>query len=153
MSGSNDSIAIDTGALVELLGKTSLGSKFKDLVLKDPAYRQFHVSPITVMELLYLSGRTAGFSNAREKVNEFIKPFIVCDERVLRVEAARVKTTLPIALADCYSIALGLVMDMPVYMKREAEIDAIFQKGPFPFPVDIRFIDDLAARDDLEKEG
>jgi predicted nucleic acid-binding protein len=128
---------------MEILGNTQLGETVKNVVLKDPSLQQFFLSPLAVTELLYLVARTAGFPAARQQVEGFVKVFDICDEKELRIEAARIKTSLALALADCYTLAIGSLRGAPVYFKREAEFDAVLNKGPFPFPIDLRFIDDL----------
>lgn len=136
-----DSAGIDTGTLIELLGNTELGNKFKVQVLEDTNLQNFYLSPITVAELLYLLGRKLGFSKAQQIIGDFIKPFIICEEKELRIEAARLKADHTISLADCYSLSIGIMKIIPVYLKRESEMEEILQKGKLP--IDIRFIDDL----------
>ena len=136
-----DSAGIDTGTLMELLGNTAMGVKFKEQVLEDTNLQDFYLSPITVAELLYLLGRKLGFPKAQQTIGDFIKPFIICDEKELRIEAARLKMDHAISLADCYSLSIGVVKTIPVYMKRESEMDELLQN--VNLPIDIRFIDDL----------
>jgi hypothetical protein len=141
MSEINDSIGIDTGVLIELLGKTPLGITFDDVILKDPKLQHFYLSPLTIMELLYLSGRKLGFTEAQYQIGEFIKPFIICDEIELRIEAAKMKMAYGISIADCYSLAIGMIKSIPIYMKRESEIEILLKN--VSIPVEIYFIDDL----------
>ncbi|NMC05328.1 MAG: type II toxin-antitoxin system VapC family toxin [Candidatus Lokiarchaeota archaeon] len=134
---------LDTSVLIEVLGKTQLGETIKNVVLKDPAMERFYISPLAVTELLYLVARTAGFQMALQQVEGFTKVFTICEENELRIEAARIKTTLALSLADCYALAIGRLRGIPVYFKRESEFDAILKKGSIPFPIDLRFVDDL----------
>ncbi|MBN2153149.1 MAG: PIN domain-containing protein [Candidatus Lokiarchaeota archaeon] len=134
---------LDTSVLMEILGNTQLGETVKNVVLKDPAMERFYISPIAVTELLYLVARTAGFQMALQQVEGFTKVFTICDEKRLRIEAARIKSALALSLADCYALAIGSLRGILVYFKRESEFDAILKKGPIPFPIDLRFVDDL----------
>ena len=138
-----NSAVLDTSVLMEVLGNTRLGETVKNVVLKDPAMERFYISPLAVTELLYLVARTAGFQVALQQVEGFTKVFTICEEKELRVEAARMKTALALSLADCYALAIGSLRGIPVYFKREMEFDAMLKKGPIPFPIDLRFVDDL----------
>ncbi|HME52425.1 MAG TPA: PIN domain-containing protein [Candidatus Lokiarchaeia archaeon] len=141
MNASENSAGIDTGALLELLGNTTMGSTFKEKVINDPDLENFYLSPLTVAELLYLLGRKEGFSSAQQTVTDFLKPFIICDEKELRSEAARLKTDHAISLADCYVLAIGIVKKIPIYIKRESEIEDVILL--VSKTIDIHFIDDL----------
>ncbi|MEX2714882.1 MAG: type II toxin-antitoxin system VapC family toxin [Candidatus Sigynarchaeum springense] len=140
---STNSAVLDTSVLLEILGNTRLGETIKNVVLKDPAMERFYISPIAVTELLYLVARTVDFQVARQRVEGFTRVFTICDEKELRIEAARIKSILALSLADCYALAIGSLQGIPVYFKRESEFDAILKKGPIPLPIDLRFVDDL----------
>jgi predicted nucleic acid-binding protein len=129
MTEKSNSIAIDTGILLELFGKTPLGLKFKHEILLNPIYHEFVISPLTVMELLYILGRKVGFTQAKTILDDFlVSPFLIPDEKVLREDAAKLKINFGIALADCYSLAIGIVHHIPVFMKKEKEISKILKK-------------------------
>jgi len=82
-----------------------------------------------------------GFEQAKKTVTGFLNEFILSDEAPLREEAAKLKCKFAISIADCYSIALAIIKNVPLYMKREIEIDSVLQENELP--AQIKFIDDL----------
>ncbi|MHA1521166.1 MAG: PIN domain-containing protein [Promethearchaeota archaeon] len=136
-----NSIVVDTGALLELLAKSSMGQKFKEQILEKRTSTDIFISPLTVTELLYILGRLEGFEEGKHIVQEFVEPFIIYEEKILREKAAKLKMEFGIAIADCYVIALGQLKNIPIYMKREREINKILKDRSIP--ADLQFIDDL----------
>jgi len=134
-------IVIDTGSLIEILENTKIGEKFHEIILKDPELEQFLVSPFVATELKYILCRKFGFNEANQKINNFLKNFVIWKEEILRDRAARFKCQYLISLADCYSLALAKIQNAPLYMKKETEIENIIQK--LVLEVHINFIDDL----------
>ncbi len=141
MSAKKGSIVIDTGVLLEYIEGTELGRKFKEHVLQNESLEHFYISPFVHTELLYIICRNSGFDQAQKTVTKFLRRFILFEEKKLRDVAAKLKCQYPISLADCYSIALALIQEIPLYMKREAEIEALLNQGAFT--TQIIFIDDI----------
>ncbi len=137
----NKSIAIDTGVLLEILAKSSMGQKFKKQILEKRTSTDIFISPLTVTELLYILGRLHGFEEGKHIIQEFVEPFKIYEEKILRENAAKLKMEFGIAIADCYVIALGQLKNIPIYMKREREINDILQDRSIP--ANLQFIDDL----------
>ena len=141
MSEKKGSIAIDTGALIEYLEDSALGRKFQEHVLENEDVQKFYISPLVITELEYIYCRKIGFKLAKERVLGFLKDFNISEESQLRDEAAKLKCQFAISIADCYSIALAILNNIPIYMKHEVEIDPVLkQQKP---PAQIIFIDDL----------
>jgi len=92
-------------------------------------------------ELKYILCRQKGYENAIKIVSEFLKGFTIYSEEKLRDEAARLKCNFAISLADCYSLATAKLLDIPVYMKKEDEIEKVFSE--LSTLVKIIFIDNI----------
>jgi len=135
------SIAVDSGILIELLEDSDLGKVFYEKVLARLQFQNIYISPLTDTELKYIFCRRNGYKEAKELVLEFLKDFIICSENELRDEAFRLKCNFPISIADCYSLAVGRVFNIPVYMIKEKEIEKVLDK--LLSMVKVIFIDDI----------
>ena len=135
------SIAVDTGILIEILEDSDLGKVFYQKVLESLQFQKIYISPLTDTELKYIFCRRSGYKDAKELVLEFLKDFIICSESELRDEAFRLKCNFPISIADCYSLAVGKVFNIPVYMIKEKEIEKVIDK--LLSMVKVIFIDDI----------
>ncbi len=92
-------------------------------------------------ELKYILCRRKGYEEAIKIVSELLKDFTIYSEEDLRDEAAHLKCDFAISLADCYCLATAKLLDIPIYMKKEVEIEKVFNKlSPI---IKIKFIDDL----------
>ncbi len=134
------SIIIDTGVLVELLENSELGKLFFKHFLENPQFERYYISPITDTELKYIFCRRNGYQQAKKIVSDFLKDFIISSESKLRDDAFRLKCNFPISLADSYSLAVAIVLTIPICMKKENEILNIIEK--LSAEVKIMFIDD-----------
>lgn len=73
-------------------------------------------------------------------MSDFLKDFIICPESNLRDDAFRLKCNFPISLADSYSLAVAIVLNIPLCMKKEEEIQKNI--GKLSSEAKIIFIDD-----------
>ena len=80
-------------------------------------------------------------ATATDRDRNILQDFTICNEIELRAGAAELKFQRSISLADCYSIAVARRKQIPIFMKKEAEILEEMQKKPFE--EEIRFIDDF----------
>ncbi len=128
MNAKKSSLVVDTGVLIEYMEGTDLGKKFKERVLMNDGFHSFFISPLTQVEILYITCRKEGFDRAKEIASEFLKNFLKSNEEDLREDAARLKCKFPIALADCYALALACRKDIPLLMKKESEIEKIINQ-------------------------
>jgi len=146
MNGNKDlhenSIVIDTGVLVELLENSELGKIFSKHFLENPQLERYYISPITDTELKYIFCRQKGYQEAKKIASSFLKDFIICSESTLRDDAFRLKCNFPISLADSYSLAVSKVLNIPLCMKKEKEIQNNLEK--LSSEVKIMFIDDYS---------
>ena len=136
-----NSVAIDTGVLLELLSKTELGIKFENSIIKAPNIKNFYISPIVEAEMIYIRCRKTNFEQAKQIIQDFLQPFIMIKESEIRYKAAKLKCNYSISLADCYIIAVGIKKSIPVFMKREEEIEKIITS--LKKEAIIYFIDDI----------
>ncbi len=134
------SIVIDTGVLVELLENSELGIIFSQHFLENPQFERYYISPITDTELKYIFCRRNSYQEAKKIVSDFLKDFIICPESNLRDDAFRLKCNFPISLADSYSLAVAIVLNIPLCMKKEEEIQNNI--GKLSSEAKIIFIDD-----------
>lgn len=134
------SIVIDTGVLVEFLENSELGKMFSQHFLENAKFERYYISPITDTELKYIFCRRNGYQEAKKIVSDFLKDFIICSESNLRDDAFRLKCNFSISLADSYSLAVALVLNIPLCMKKEEEI--LVNIGNLSSEVKIMFIDD-----------
>ena len=134
------SIVIDTGVLVELLENSDLGKIFSQHFLENPQFERYYISPITDTELKYIFCRRNYYQEAKKIVSNFLKDFIICPESNLRDDAFRLKCNFPISLADSYSLAVAIVLNIPLCMKKEEEIQKNI--GKLSSEAKLIFIDD-----------
>ncbi|TFG23647.1 MAG: type II toxin-antitoxin system VapC family toxin [Promethearchaeota archaeon] len=137
----NDSIVVDTSVLLEYLEDTPLGKKVFQKVLSNEEIKKFYIAPIVDTELKYILCRRKGYGKAIKIVSELLKDFAIYSEEDLRDEAAHLKCDFAISLADCYGLATAKLLDIPIYMKKEVEIEKVFKK--LSLIVKIKFINDL----------
>ena len=136
------SIIIDTGVLIELLENSELGKIFSKHFLENPQFERYYISPITDTELKYIFCRRSGYQEAKKIVSDLLKDFIICSESKLRDDAFRLKCNYPISLADSYSLAVAIVLNIPLCLKKEKEILNNLEK--LSSEVKIMFIDDYS---------
>lgn len=134
------SIVIVTGVLVEFLENSELGKMFSKHFLENAKFERYYISPITDTELKYIFCRRIGYQETKKVVSDFLKDFIICSESNLRDDAFRLKCNFPISLADSYSLAVALILNIPLCMKKEEEIQNNI--GKLSSEVKIIFIDD-----------
>ena len=115
-------LVVDTGVLVELLEDSKIGREFFNQFLEAGKFKRYYISPLTNTELKYIFCRKMGYKEAKRIVTEFLKDFIICSESDLRNEAIRFKCEFPISLADSYTLAVALLLKIPLCMKKEKEI-------------------------------
>ncbi len=120
---------IDTGVLVEYLSldaknprDVEFGEQIENTILESHNFEVLYISTLTRVEVLYIICRIEGWKNAKEIINSLTMNFI--ELRILELDdlAAQIKCECPIALSDCYSLAIGSTLTMPVYFMKEREL-------------------------------
>ena len=122
--GGNADIVLDTGVLVEYLTETHnpITEWLNMHLFNDGSQIKLHASEMTRCELLYLLCRENGMHLARETVEKMQRYIKFHAELELTELAARIKCDFSMALADCFSIAVGLHLDCLVLFLQEKEL-------------------------------
>lgn len=120
MIDSASGIVLDTGVMVEIL-EDKQKTLFNHII---SGLMRAYITSLSLTELQYVMCRKLGSSEAGNVMEEFISSNLVMP---LEIEgtgriAADLKCKFPIAIADCYSLALGKQLGLPVYMRKEKEI-------------------------------
>ncbi len=123
---------LDAGVLIAL----AVGEKFASVLkekIKNNQIKAF-CTEIAILELTYILCRRIGWNEALQKKENllrsgFIK--VIKTDEILE-EGAKIKCTRSLALADCLSIALGKIYNIPViFAKKEAELKKELTNKPF----------------------
>jgi len=125
---------VDTSVLVEYLSleptsprDAAFGHYLEEIVLESKKYQILYISSMTKTELLYISCRAQGWERARTLVKKFLNNFIELHTPEIDELAAQIKSQCPIALSDCFSIAIGSFLALPVYFMKERELTGEIQ--------------------------
>lgn len=137
----NRSAVFDTSVLIEHLEGTDLGELVFDKIISNPEIDRFYIAPIVDTELKYVLCRRLGYQAGIVKVNELLQDFILFTADNLRDKTAYIKCNFAISIADSYGIATAIILDVPIYIKREREIEKVFDS--LSELVEIFYIDDL----------
>lgn len=101
-------------------------------------------SELAITEAQYIICRTLGATVAETKIDDLLASNaydIVCIS-LLRPVANKIKCQCAISLADCFTIALASIKNIPaLFATREAELDKELKKSSFP--ATIYFLDEL----------
>ncbi len=120
---------VDTGVLVEYLSSepdipkdAAFAQYLEETVLESKKYQILYISSMTKTELLYISCRTQGWEKAKSIVKKFLTNFVELHLPEIDELAAQIKCQCPIALSDCFTIAIGSILALPVYFLKEREL-------------------------------
>lgn len=141
--------ALDTGVLIEYLSLDKEKPKEKkflkhleELLLETDKYRILYIPSIVKSELLYITCRLKGWEEAKTTIDDFLTNFVILRVPDLDEIAARIKCKIPVALADCYTLAIGKFLSTPTYFIRETELSKKVQKIILEeFMIDLRLIE------------
>ncbi len=120
-------LVVDTGALLATLDGTS------DALIKLAAEgTQLVTTPINMAETYYVLCRKLGEAQAAAVVKDIVTSGVihVVAPPGIHIEAARCKCQNPIALADCYAIALARRLHTKAVFNREQELEKAIRKNP-----------------------
>jgi uncharacterized protein len=77
---------------------------------------------LLLSEIYYIICRSQGVEKSTEVMNDLISILILSENYALVELAGRIKCRYSISLADCYSIATGILYECPVLFKQEGEL-------------------------------
>ena len=140
---------LDTGVLIEYLSLDKGKPKEKkflkyleDQLLETDKYRILYIPSIVKAELLYITCRLKGWEEAKTTIEDFLTNFVILRVPNLDEIAARIKCKVPIALADCYTLAIGKFLSTPTYFINETELSKKVQQIILEeFMIDLRLIE------------
>ncbi|PWI46278.1 hypothetical protein CEE45_17705 [Candidatus Heimdallarchaeota archaeon B3_Heim] len=140
---------LDTGVLIEYLSldkekpKENMFLKhLEEILLETDKYRILYIPSIVKSELLYITCRLKGWEEAKTTIDDFLTNFVILRVPDLDGIAARIKCKVPIALADCYTLAIGKFLSTPTYFINEIELSKKVQKIiSEEFMIDLRIIE------------
>ena len=112
-----DTYVLDSFAVLAHLGDEDSSGRVAD-ILKAARGRKvkLFMSVVNFGEIYYISMRERGREKAEDakRMIEQLPIKVVDADRELTLEAARLKAIYPVAYADCYAAALGLLRKAPV---------------------------------------
>ncbi len=144
----NGNIVFDTGALLEIVSGSDLGAYAKEL-LQSGAVQGF-TNELNLGELRYLICRRASEQESEEAVNNLTKSgyFTISSVGEFISQAAKVKCNRALAFPDCFALAIGELLKIPVlFANRESELLKEIKKKAFK--TQILFLDDFVKNDSL----
>jgi len=133
-------VALDSGALIEILEATSRGAQLLDAIRM--ATVTPHASLVNIAETEYVLCRKVGHASASRRIDALLASgyLAIEDDPSVHRAAAAVKCARAISLADCYTLAVAdATSSTPVFAHREEEL--LKEIGRRPFPVAPFFLD------------
>jgi len=133
--------ALDGGALIELCLDTRAGETLRDALKTGEAIAYTHELAIT--EALYILCRRVGWQKAKRSVDSFLlSGYLIVETTSALIErASSLKCERPIAVSDCYTLALAISNGVSaLFADRESEL--VREMVRQPLGVDVEFISD-----------
>ena len=126
-------MALDSGALIELLEGTPRGLKLLDSIRTASLIP--HVSLVNIAETEYIICRKEGHASAEKRIDAIIgSGFLkVEDDASIHRIASGIKCARALALADCYTLAVAeATSSTPLFAMKERELLKEMEREPFP---------------------
>jgi len=137
--------AADAGVLIDLVYGTPQGLALREAMLDETVALLTH--ELAVTELRYILYRSLGKLEAWARVDKLLASgyLMVEDISGLTESAAGIKCERPLALPDCFTLALGKSLSLPaLFAKRERELAAEIAKKPFEH--EVCFLGEMSSR-------
>jgi len=137
----NGDTVFDTSALIELLDLTPKGNSLRRALISNRLTG--YLSEISLSETIYILCRKFGYENAISRVRSLIDSGYFVVERTSEIVelAGRYKCERALSIADCYSLAAGKHLGLPVlFARREVELEKEIKRKAFD--VRILFLED-----------
>lgn len=138
-----DELSLDTGIYIKYFqaGESELKKKLRGFLFHEDSNIRLNGHYLLKSEIYYILCRSLGRERAEEyleQIEEFIN-FI--ENRYLYQIAGQIKCEFPIALSDCYSIAVGFLHSCPILFLEEKELsEEIITKIKEKYDVNIHVI-------------
>ena len=133
--------AVDGGVLYEVATHSDIGDLLREAMKSGEVVASTHELALT--EVLYLMCRRIGFEKAKRHVESLIFSGLIDLEPTVELMeiAARIKCSHPLALADCYTLALAEKRHLvALFLDRETELVREISRAPFD--VELEFLVD-----------
>jgi len=135
------SVSIDSSCLIALQANEELGNRFKERAKQD---WDVYCSEFAILETFYVLCRKFGIGIAEQKVTSLKESGVIQIEPIITLskDAALIKCQRPIAIGDCFTIALARKINGDaIFCKKEQELKKALDKQPFD--VNVLFFEDL----------
>lgn len=140
---------LDTGVLIEYLSldkekpeEKKFLKHLEDTLLETDKYQILYIPSIVKSELLYITCRLKGWEEAKATIDDFLSNFVILRVPDLDEIAAQIKCKVPIAIADCYTLAIGKFLSTPTYFINEKELaEEVQQIISEEFSIDLKLIE------------
>ena len=139
------SLVVDTGLLIEFLSASEHGKKIDEMIFKNEFIASVLISPLTLVEIYYLTRRKSSMQRAKETINKIKNLITIAPLEEYLELLGEIKALTAFSLADSANIALAEYKNISVIFKHEQEIDnRLKQSTETPFASRIVFIDDFS---------
>ncbi len=121
---SSNKIVLDTGVLIEYFkaDQNKIKHILRETLFNENSNTKIYMNYIIKSEIYYILCRALGKQKAIELLDEIESFFLFEESKKIYELAGQIKCKFPISLADCYSIATGLVQDCPIFFMKEEEL-------------------------------
>jgi len=133
--------AVDSGALIELCLNSPSGKKIRDALKNGDITVYTHELALT--ELIYILCRKIGWDKAKNTVDSLLLSGYLNIQEVSKLveSASKIKCERPIALSDCFTLALAQEKKLKaLFGNRENEL--IKEIKHKPFEIEIEFLNE-----------
>lgn len=116
-------IVFDTSSLLELLDLTPKGILIKESLTSNRLTA--HISEVSLSEAIYILCRRLGYEKSISKIRSLVDSgyFEVRETSDIFELAAKYKCERSLSIVDCYALALGKDLNIPVlFSRREKEL-------------------------------
>jgi predicted nucleic acid-binding protein len=134
-------MVFDTSAFIELLDLTPKGAILKESLVSEQLLA--HITEVSLSEVVYILCRRIGYEKSISVINSIIDTqyFEIGQSASIYELAGRYKCERSLSIIDCYSLALGKYLALPVlFAKREIELVREIKRKAFD--VKILFLED-----------
>ena len=92
-----------------------------EVIFSEESKKTVLCTQLSLTEIFYIHCRIHGMENASSLIEDMKSMFDVLTVNSLHLIAGKLKCKYPIALSDCFSIASGIVKNVPVVFMQEKE--------------------------------
>ncbi len=123
-------IVFDSGVLLAYIQEENENFThiMDELVFSEKSEKVVIYNQLTITEIFYIHCRINGVKKATMLINDMRSMFEILQIDSLHTLAGELKCRYPIALSDCFSIASGIVKNIPVLFMKEKELTKKIQE-------------------------